>query len=185
MHTLAQHPEIQDRLRKEVEHLIHPTFEQIESCRYLNNVCREILRYMPPGTSLLGINLSLVSILTRVASITDHFNGITIPKGTMIFVPIVAINCDETIWGPDVDSFNPDRWEKLPDTASNYSYLTFGQGPRTCIGRRFAEIEMKVLLVALIQRLRFDEIVKGRHIAKHTVITTRPKGGMFLKLSAI
>src|SRR5271170_7890306 len=121
----------------------------------------------------------------RVASVTDQINGVIIPKGTIIFIPIVAMNFDETLWGPDVDTFNPDRWEKLPDSVSNYSYLTFSQGPRSCIGRRFAETEMKVLLVALIQRLGFDEVVKGRHIAKHTVITTRPKGGMFLKISVI
>jgi cytochrome P450 len=50
---LAQNPEIQERLRNEVQHLQDPTFEQIESCRYLNNVCREILRYTPPGQRFL------------------------------------------------------------------------------------------------------------------------------------
>src|SRR5271170_3255519 len=129
--------------------------------------------------------LIVVSVTNRVASVTDEINGITIPEGTVIFIPILAMNFDETMWGPDVDIFNPDRWDNLPETVTNYSYLTFLQGPRNCIGRRFAETEMKVLLVALIQRLRFDEVVKGRHIAKHTVITTRPKGGMFLKISVI
>jgi len=65
------------------------------------------------------------------------------------------------------------------------SYLTFLQGPRSRIGRLFAEIEMKVVLVALIQRLRFDEVVKGRRIERHIAVTTRPKHGMFLKVSAI
>lgn len=51
LHILAQHPDVQERLREEVKHLNNPTFEQIESCRYLNNVCREILRFIPPGTT--------------------------------------------------------------------------------------------------------------------------------------
>jgi len=126
-----------------------------------------------------------VSVTNRTASVTDQINGVTVPKGTIIFIAIAAINFDETVWGPDVDSFNPDRWEKLPETISNYSYLTFFQGPRSCIGRRFAETEFKVLLVALIQRLRFDEVVKGRHIEKKSIITTRPKDGMYLKLSQV
>ena len=109
----------------------------------------------------------------------------TIPKGTLIFVPLMAFHFDETVWGPDVDTFNPDRWEKLPEAVSNYSYLTFLQGPRSCIGRKFAEVEMKVLLVALIQRIHFDEVVKGRIVEKTSVITTRPKNGMHLKLSAV
>ena len=58
LHILAQHPEIQTRLRSEVSHMTNPTFEQIESCRYLNNVCREILRFIPPGKFyLFSINL--------------------------------------------------------------------------------------------------------------------------------
>jgi cytochrome P450 len=120
-----------------------------------------------------------------MATVTDQINGITIPKGTTVFVPFVAIHFDETIWGPDCNTFNPDRWENLPESASNWSYLTFSHGPNNCIGRKFAETEMKVLLVALIQRLNFDEVVKGKHIEKHLVITTRPKRGMFLKVSAI
>jgi len=47
--TLAKHQDVQDRLRSEVQHLRNPTFEQIESCRYLNNVTREMLRFIPPG----------------------------------------------------------------------------------------------------------------------------------------
>ena len=126
-----------------------------------------------------------MSVTTRVADVSDNINGITIPKGTMVFIPIVGVNFDETVWGPDVDTFNPDRWDKLPETVTNYNYLTFLQGPRSYIGRRFAETEMKVLLVALIQRLQFDEVVKGRRVEKQAVITTRPKGGMYLKLSPV
>jgi cytochrome P450 len=130
----------------------------------------------------VSVELILVSGVIREASVTDHVNGIVIPKGTLVVIPIVATNFDETIWGPDVDVFKPDRWN---DNTSKFSYLTFLQGPRGCIGRLFAETEMKVLLVALIQRLRFDEVVKGKHVERHTVITTRPKHGMFLKISGI
>lgn len=114
-------------------------------------------------------------------------NGVKIPKGTAIFISITACNFDETVWGPDVDVFNPDRWNNLPDIVKNWNYMTFGQGPRSCIGRRFTETEMKILLVKLVQRFRFDEVVKGRHIERYTAraVVTRPKGGMFLKISVV
>lgn len=121
----------------------------------------------------------------RVNNQDDVINGVKIPKGTTTFIAITAINFDETLWGPDVDTFNPDRWDKLPETVTNYSYMTFLQGPRSCIGRRFAETEMKVLLANLIQNFKFDEVVKGRVVRKESMITTRPKGGMRLKLSAL
>jgi len=130
----------------------------------------------------LYAELILVNAVVREASVTDHVNSVTIPKGTLVTISIVAFNFDETVWGPDADTFNPDRWT---DHVSKANHLTFLQGPRGCIGRLFAETEMKVLLVALIQRLRFDEVVRGKYIERHVAITTRPKNGMFLKISAI
>jgi cytochrome P450 len=121
----------------------------------------------------------------RVNVQDDVINGVKVPKGTLVIIGIAAINFDETMWGPHVDEFNPDRWDKLPDTVTNYSYMTFLQGPRNCIGRRFAETEMKLLLLSLIQNFKFDEVVKGRVVEKQGMITTRPKGGMFLKLTAL
>ena len=185
MHILAQHQEVQQRLRLAVQHLKIPTFEQIESCRYLNNVCREILRFIPPGNIQSACKLIVVSGTNRVALVNDQVNGVTIPKGTVVFIPIAAIHFDETMWGPEADVFDPDRWDNLPETVTNFSYLTFLQGPRSCIGRRFAETEMKVLLAILIQHFSFEEVVKGRRVEKKVMITTRPKNGMYLKVSAV
>ncbi len=127
-----------------------------------------------------------MSITTREANVSDVINGQKIPVGTNVFIPIAATNFDEEVWGPDVDIFNPDRWDKLPEKVSNYNYLTFLAGPRSCIGRRFAEVEMKIILAALIQRLRFEEVMKGTKVEKQAIITTRPKGGkMFLKVSGV
>ena len=53
LYLLSIHPEIQQKLRREVQTLDldnSPSFEQIESLKYLNNVCREVLRFIPPGT---------------------------------------------------------------------------------------------------------------------------------------
>lgn len=55
LYLLSIHPHIQERLRKEIQTLDldnSPTFEQMESLKYLNNVCREILRFMSPGFPL-------------------------------------------------------------------------------------------------------------------------------------
>ena len=52
LYLLSIHPEVQERLRKEVQTLDlddSPSFEQVESLRYLNNVCREVVRFIPPG----------------------------------------------------------------------------------------------------------------------------------------
>jgi cytochrome P450 len=161
------------------------TFESIESCRYLDNVCEEILRYNTPCEYLeLNFTLILVNGVSRVATVADQINGVTIPKGTVIFVSFAAINFDDQIWGPDVDRFNPKRWEKLPTTVSNHKHLTFSQGRRSCISRKFAEIELKVLFIKLMQRLQFDE-VKGAHIERRLRLTPSSKNGVILNITAV
>ena len=58
----------------------------------------------------------------------DVVNGMKIPAGTSIFLAPGVTNFDPKSWGPDVDVFNPDRWDNLPESVSNYSFLTFLQG---------------------------------------------------------
>lgn len=58
LHELSEHPDVQRRLREEVHRVlgtsfdpnVPPTLEQMEQMKYLNNVCREVLRVDPPGT---------------------------------------------------------------------------------------------------------------------------------------
>jgi cytochrome P450 len=104
-----------------------PSFDQLESLKYLNNVCREVLRFIPPGTLPLR-NLTLVGMTVRRADKDDMYNNIKIRKGTPIFFSPNVNNFDPSTWGSDVMTFNPDRWGHLPSSNSNYSYLTFLQG---------------------------------------------------------
>jgi len=64
----------------------------------------------------------------RQADKDDVYNGIKIPGGTPVFLAPGVNNFDTRSWGEDAYQFNPDRWDSLPETVSNYSYLTFLQG---------------------------------------------------------
>ena len=58
LYELSEHPDVQTRLRKEIHQVLGkrfdpsnpPTPEQLDQMKYLNNVCREVLRVDPPGT---------------------------------------------------------------------------------------------------------------------------------------
>jgi cytochrome P450 len=64
----------------------------------------------------------------RQADKDDVFNGVKIPGKTPIFVAAGVNNFDRRTWSEDAEEFNPDRWDSLPETVSNYSFLTFLQG---------------------------------------------------------
>jgi cytochrome P450 len=65
---------------------------------------------------------------SRIADKSDVYHGVRIPKGTGIFFSAGLSNFDRRTWGEDAEVFNPDRWDSLPETMSNFSFMTFLQG---------------------------------------------------------
>ncbi|KAJ6543168.1 cytochrome P450 [Mycena capillaripes] len=86
-----------------------------------------------------------------------------------VVIPILALNRDPAIWGPDAHDFIPERWERSP-AISTYipglwgQMLTFWGGPRACIGYRFALVELKALLFTLVRGLEFELAVPAADI---------------------
>ena len=147
---LCKYPKIQRRLREEVRSFLpdprRPTSSilssDIDSLPYLNAVCNEVLRLYSP-----------VPITVRVAAHDTTLIGHYIPKGTTIFISSWATNANKDLWGDDAAEFDPDRWlgEGKGNTGgieSNYAFLTFLHGPRSCIGQSFAKGEFACLLAA-------------------------------------
>ena len=102
---LVRYPQIQDQLRAELRGMARPEnlgdeallahYQELAVLPLLDKVCRESLRIVPPVHSLL-----------RVATQDDvlpvsNGEGIPIRKGTIVHVPIEAINLDREIWGQD------------------------------------------------------------------------------------
>lgn len=136
LYELSEHPEIQTRLRKEIHSILGksfnlnnpPTHEKLEQMHYLNNVCREVLRIDPPGTShIVNTDYHVAPITARQAVADDIYEGILIPKDSLIHFPTLVINMSTSIWGTDAEEFRPERWENLKDVP-NTQFLTFQHG---------------------------------------------------------
>lgn len=147
---LCQHPAMQTRLSQEIRNnLPDPrradstiTCDVVDRLPFLNAVCNEVLRLYPPVFTTLRV-------AARDTSILGHF----VPKGTTIILSPRVVNTLRTLWGDDAAEFNPERWMGqgkmyAGGSDSNYSFLTFLHGPRSCIGQNFARAEFACLLAA-------------------------------------
>ena len=72
-------------------------------------------------------------------------------------VPTYALHMQKEYYGEDADQFNPDRFFNGQVDPTSMAFHTFGQGPRMCLGMRFALIEMKMVLGNLLREYEFLE----------------------------
>lgn len=191
-YLLSKHPDIQEQLRSEVQACIpdpqtlsDPKLDisgLLESMPYLNSVCNEVLRLYP--TIPVSARFSLCN--TTVA-------GVFVPKGTLIFVVPWAINRNPALWGDNAEEFVPDRWiDKATGRAtmnggadSNFAFLTFLHGPRSCIGERFARAELRALLAAFVGHFEMELADPNEEVIAGGTITSKPVKGMKLKLKPL
>ena len=76
-------------------------------------------------------------------------DGSKIDKSDVVVYNIFAMGRSKDIWGDDADEFKPERWLNKY-APSSYSYPVFNAGPRECIGKRLALVEMKPCLVNIM-----------------------------------
>nr|CAD7462715.1 unnamed protein product [Timema tahoe] len=152
LHELAVNPDIQERLRKEVDKVLirhggKITYEALQDLKYMDSVVDETLRKYPP-----------VGYLTRFCTKAYRIPGtnVRIDKETIVIIPLYAIHHDPKYY-PEPEKFDPERFsEDNIKSRPNFTYLPFGEGPRICIGRRFGLMQVKVGLTALLSKYKFS-----------------------------
>lgn len=91
---------------------------------------------------------------TQDYPIPDTPNGV-IKKGEKVTISVMGLHYDPELF-PDPDTFNPDRFsEENKGNIVPFSYLPFGDGPRVCLGTRFALMQSKVGLAMLLKEFKF------------------------------
>ncbi|PVG01579.1 cytochrome P450 [Serendipita vermifera] len=196
--SLACDPAIQDKLRSELVEVPtdSPTMEQLNSLSYLDMVVRETLRYHSVVTEAVRVAVQ-EDVIPFEKPFEDRYGNVRselrVAKGDGIFIPIRVLNTLPEIWGPDAEEFNPERWINPPKEASSIpsawgSQLSFLAGPRSCIGFRFAIIEMKALLFALVRNFEFklnvplDDLIQKTSIVSRPALKSQPKAGSQLPM---
>jgi cytochrome P450 len=158
VYLLTQHPDIFAKLREEIDAAIPDrettvTLAMVNKLPWLEAVLNETLRLYPPVAD--GLPRS-------VPKGGAELGGYYLPGGTVVFCSAYALHRSSAIW-EDPDSFRPERWvnaspEKLVEMKK--AFIPFSAGPRACLGRSLAWLEMKLTLSTLVRR--FDiEFVPG------------------------
>nr|UOU03262.1 cytochrome P450 3045C9 [Brachionus rubens] len=147
-HVLVTHPEEQNKLYNEISSVFGSELgeinsESVQELQYLDWFVREVLRFYPIANS----------VVARRATKRTTIKGIDIPVDTPIAVDVLSVHFDSDNWGPvDPEVFYPQRHEVKRNPLA---FMTFGNGPRNCIGMKFALIELKIALVKLILNFEF------------------------------
>uniref|UniRef100_A0A224XNM6 Putative cytochrome n=1 Tax=Panstrongylus lignarius TaxID=156445 RepID=A0A224XNM6_9HEMI len=144
---MTRFPKTQERARQEIIEVLERhggyTYEAIKDMTYVEQCVQETLRLHP-----------LTPFLFRECTksyVTD--DGLEIDKGVKVVIPINAIHMDPKYF-VDPEEFNPERI--APNSVrNNFTYMPFGDGPRMCIGLRFALLELKLGLAKLLENFKF------------------------------
>ncbi|KAK0175603.1 hypothetical protein PV327_009343 [Microctonus hyperodae] len=184
-HEISINPEVQAKLHDEIDE-VHkkyngePSYEAINSMQYLDAVVNETLRLYP----VAGI---LDRMCTKKFELPPTLPGtkpFELQPGDIIMISVYALQTDAKYY-PDPDKFIPERFIEDPRKNLNSSiYMPFGNGPRMCIGYRFALIETKVLIYYLMLKCILKPSKKMIFPLRFSASSfpILPKGGFWLDL---
>jgi cytochrome P450/NADPH-cytochrome P450 reductase len=168
LYELLQHPALLARAQAEVDAVLGrdvPKFEHLAHLTFLDAVLRETLRVWPTAPAY--------AVTPRAPT---RLAGLDVAPGDEFLVLIPSLHRDEDVWGPDAETFDPERFapgkrEQIPVNA----WKPFGNGQRACIGRPFALQEATLVLAMLLQRF---ELLgpEGYQLKVKETLTLKPEG---------
>ncbi|CAE6459559.1 unnamed protein product, partial [Rhizoctonia solani] len=160
---IASNPDIKEKLQRELDSIDTdssaetvgfdgdqsscpiPRFEQVKNLPYLNACVKEALRLY----STVGAGLPRVVPEGKTITIA----GQTFNAGSVISVPSYCTN-RSGVWGPDAETYRPERWLEDGASSLNKYFAAFSTGPRGCVGRNLANLNL--LLISSTFFSRYD-----------------------------
>ncbi|CAN1844894.1 Cytochrome P450 94A1 [Linum perenne] len=180
---IAEHPEVERKIREEIdEKSENPIFEEVKNMVYIHASLCEAMRLYPP-----------VPMDTKVAENDDVLpNGMKVKAGTRITYHPYAMGRSERVWGSDWAEFRPERWLKRASEDSEkwifvgtdpYSYPVFQAGPRICLGREMAFLQMKRMVAGILSKFKVVPAAgEGFQPVYVSLLTAKMKGGFPVKI---
>ncbi|XP_078033588.1 cytochrome P450 6a8 isoform X1 [Augochlora pura] len=175
LYELALNSEIQEKTRRDIRDAIENgddklTYDVVQDMKYLDIVIAETLRKYPPA-----------SMLSRRCEYQYQIPGtkVELPAGIRVIIPIYGLHHDSEYY-PNPARFDPERFtEENKRSRPAFTYLPFGEGPRNCIGMRFALLQIKVGIISFLRNHRVETCERTTtpiKFSRRSLVTTSEKG---------
>ncbi|CAE7520862.1 CYP714A1 [Symbiodinium pilosum] len=164
---LARNPDIQKKVQEEVDQFFRclngrdPTYQDLSRFDVLDKCITETLRLWP----------AVANGTFRQLQFSEELSGqggkqVTLPKGTLVTISNWCRHRNPDLWGQDADNFNP--WRNFATeemarvgcpmaamTPQSARFSPFAHNPRSCLGKNFAQMEMRLILSYLFHKFEF------------------------------
>jgi fatty acid omega-hydroxylase len=187
---VMNHPEVEAKIIKEISAILTETrgndrqkwldeplvFDEADKLVYLKAALAETLRLYP----------SVPQDFKYVVENDVLPDGTHVPAGSTITYSIYSVGRMKSIWGEDCMEFKPERWlspeeDKFEPPKDGYKFVAFNAGPRTCLGKDLAYLQMKSVASAVLLRYRLS-LVPGHRVEQKMSLTLFMKNGLHVLL---
>ncbi|OIW09552.1 hypothetical protein TanjilG_30871 [Lupinus angustifolius] len=197
---VMNHPEVEERILKELTAVLADTrgedrgkwveeavdFEEAERLIYLKAALAETLRLYPsvPEDFKYAVDDDILP------------DGTVVPAGSTVTYSIYSVGRMKSIWGEDCMEFRPERWLSVHENRfdqtrfdqyrfeppkDGYKFVAFNAGPRTCLGKDLAYLQMKSVAAAVLLRYRLYPVPSHR-VEQKMSLTLFMKNGLHVFL---
>ncbi|KAL7152236.1 hypothetical protein ABFS83_04G083700 [Erythranthe nasuta] len=148
------------------------TFDEADKMVYLKAALAETLRLYP----------SVPLDFKYVVADDVLPDGTFLPAGSTVTYSIYSVGRMRSVWGEDCMEFKPERWlsgggERFEPPKDGYRFVAFNGGPRTCLGKDLAYLQMKSVAAAVLLRYRVA-LVPGHPVEQKMSLTLFMKNGL-------
>ncbi|KAI3449736.1 hypothetical protein Pfo_006401 [Paulownia fortunei] len=178
---LFKHPGVENEVLKEIrENSEAPIYNEVKNMVYTHASLCETMRLYPP-----------VPVSTKSAVNDDVLpDGTVVQKGTRISYHPYAMGRVEKVWGADWAEFRPGRWLEWEEKTEKWSFVgrdpftypVFQAGPRICLGKEMAFLQMKRVVSGVLRRFRVVPAVDSMEPVYVSDFTSKMKGGFLVKI---
>nr|POE75290.1 cytochrome p450 94a1 [Quercus suber] len=150
------------------------SYDELRDMHYLHAAISEALRLYPP-----------VPVDTKACQNNDIMpDGTFVGKGWEVTYHMYGMARMESIWGKNCFEFLPERWIEngVCKQESPFRFPVFQAGPRICLGKDMAYIQMKSIAASVIERFEMEVESKDKAPEHLLALTLRMKGGLPVRL---